>query len=134
MASKSLSSNERRKSQRRNAKGKVFVLFDQHRTKIGQLVDICQEGLCCIAMDTPQLKNTEVVSLVAYGEKKEYSVILSIPLHGMKLEKSSNSIEKGLKVRLHFARLSHLQQRALAAFLRMHTGPSRSGFESAWVA
>ena len=125
MASLSLSSNERRKSQRRNAKGKIFVLFDQHRTQIGQLIDICQEGLCCIAMKIPHLKNVTVISLAAYGEEEEYSVIQSIPLHEMQLE-TSDSGKKVLKIRLHFATLSKAQRRALAAFLRIHTGPSRS--------
>ena len=125
MTATSLSSSERRKSQRRNAKGKVFVLFDQHRTKIGQLVDISKEGLCCIALQMPHLENIAVISLVAYGEEQEYSVIQSIPLHDMQLE-ASDSLRKTLKIRLHFATLSHPQRRALEAFLRMHTGPSSS--------
>ena len=133
MASISLPSKERRKSQRRNAKGKIFVLFDQHRTKIGQLLNICQDGLCCVALENYQLENTAVVSLVAYGEAEEYSVIQSLPLIDMKLEKTSGQVEKILKIRLCFASLSHPQQRALAAFLRMHTGPSGSASETAWA-
>jgi len=134
MATKTMPSTERRKSQRRNTTSKIFVLFGRHRTNIGQVVDICQDGLCCLAMDGPRLENTEAISLVAYGEKEQFSVIKSLPLDHLQLEKSTGPSEKVLKIRLHFADLSHPQQRELAAFLRMHTGPTLTGFNMAWVA
>ena len=71
---------ERRKMERRQAQGKVFVLFDQCHSSVGQLLNICREGLCCLIKDAGSLEGTRAISLIAYGENNNYTAIHALPL------------------------------------------------------
>jgi len=123
---------ERRRNSRRSARGKVFVVFDQHQTKIGHLLDICRGGLCCLTENIEQLATIKEISLVAYGEGKEYSVVNCLPLYALNEQKQEKNSQV---IRICFARLTDAQQRKLSAFLRLHTGSSpQTSRDASWLA
>jgi hypothetical protein len=124
---------ERRKTERRQAQGKVFVLFGQYPSSVGQLLNICREGLCCLIDEAGYLKETRVISLVGYGEGNSYTAIHALPLDALDWQEKRTKEGAGQKIRLRFARLSSCQQSQLSHFLSQHTGSAVNGGAPAWL-
>ena len=131
MTQTTLESVERRKTERRQAQGKVFVLLGQYPSSVGQLLNICREGLCCLIDEAGHLNETREISLIGYGEDNNYTAIHALPLDT--LDRQDNRTKKGVpqKIRLRFARLSSCQQSQLSRFLSQHTGSAVNGSASA---
>ena len=113
---------ERRKTERRQAQGKIFVLFDQYHSSVGQLLNICRDGLCCLIEDGRNLEGTRAISLIAYGENDSFTAIHALPLDNLAWQKKNGRGKAGKKIRLHFGHLTPHQQSQLSRFLSQHTG------------
>ena len=122
MLQESLKAVERRKMKRRQAQGKVFVLFDQHHLSVGQLLNICRGGLCCLIENTSHLEGTQAISLVSYGHDNSYSAIHSLPLDALDWQEQRSRKGARKKIRLRFAPLTTCQQSLLSRFLCEHSG------------
>lgn len=122
MLEESLETIERRKTKRRQAHGKVFVLFDQYHISVGQLLNICRGGLCCLTENAEHLEGTQAISLVCYEEDNNYTAIHSLPLNALDWQEEGNRKGVGQKIRLRFAPLTTCQQSQLSRFLSEHSG------------
>jgi hypothetical protein len=121
---------ERRKMARRQAQGKVFVLFGQYPSSVGQLLNICREGLCCLIDEAGHLNETREISLIGYGEDNNYTAIRALPLDSLDCQKKRTKKGARQKIRLRFARLNSYQQSQLSSFLSLHTGIAFNGSAS----
>lgn len=132
MTRTALGTVERRKTVRRQAQGKVFVLFGQHASSVGQLLNIGREGLCCMIDEVGHLEATKEISLVGYGEGDSFTAIHALPLDALDWQKKRNK-GTGQKIRLRFARLNSYQQSQLSFFLGQYTGSMDNGRAPAWL-
>lgn len=132
MLKATLETAERRKTARRQAQGKVFVLFGQYPSSVGQLLNIGREGLCCLIDGAGHPENPREISLVGYGEDNSYTAIHALPLDALDLLEKRTKGE-GQKIRLHFAPLSSYQQSQLSFFLSQHTGSAVHGQTPPWL-
>lgn len=133
MTQAALETVERRKTERRQAQGKVFVLFGQHASSVGQLLDICREGLCCLIEEVGHLEKAREISLVGYGEGDSYTAIHALPLDALNWQEKRSKKGAGQKIRLRFARLNPFQQSQLSFFLSQHTGCTGNGHAPSWL-
>ncbi len=116
---------ERRKTERRQAQGKVFVLFGQCPSSVGHLLNIGREGLCCLIDETGHLTEPRQISLIGYGEDDSYTAIHALPLDALDWQEKRTKEGAGQKIRLRFAQLTSYQQSQLSHFLSQHTGTCR---------
>lgn len=134
MTQLALETIERRKTERRQAQGKVFVLFGHYpSSSVGQLLNICRDGLCCLIDEARTLENAREISLIGYGEDDSFTAVHALPLDALDWLDKRSKKDAGQRIRLRFARLTSYQQSQLSRFLSQHTGSIGHSQSPPWL-
>lgn len=111
---------DRRRFRRMPARDGCFVIFNNHRSLVGRIVDIGCGGLrCLINGSLSSLGERGTLSLVGYQKAEQVISLLDLPLESFKEENSLTKVSHRLtNIRLTFGPLSPQQRSRLALFFR----------------
>jgi len=111
---------ERRQSRRQPALEGSFVIFDNHQTVVGRILDISADGIACQVGGCTDPPCPERVTIVGYHGRGETLELADIPLAEIRYHQKVRLADDlyGLRLGLRFGPLSPSQRGIIHRFIQ----------------